>query len=205
MSNKLFAWCKASSCHHGAYEKMERAASLSNIYGHVLSSSCVSNFLSTFCSGANPPNQCHWKTSRWKMEASRRQPACESEPAGGGTQQATGSRREQEANRRKSTGGRRMPAGDSRQARERTDKLDRCGSQQATASRREKEASRWKPAGGRWKPAGDSHHTRVDMLEVEANRQQPVGGSRKPAGESQQVEDGCQQATASSRERERTS
>ena len=36
---------------------------------------------------------------------------------------------------------------------------------------------------------------------VEANRQQPVGGSRKPAGESQQVEDGCQQATASRRER----
>ena len=33
------------------------------------------------------------------------------------------------------------------------------------------------------------------------NRQQPVGGSRKPAGESQQVEDGCQQATASRRER----
>ena len=30
-----------------------------------------------------------------------------------------------------------MPAGDSQQARERTDKLDRCGSQQATASRRE--------------------------------------------------------------------
>ena len=59
MSNKLLAWCKASSCHHGAYEKMERAASLSNIYGHVLSSSCVSNFLSTFCSGANPPKQCH--------------------------------------------------------------------------------------------------------------------------------------------------
>ena len=118
MSNKLLAWCKASSCHHGAYEKMERAASLSNIYGHVLSSSCVSNFLSTFCSGANPPNQCHWKTSRWKMEASRRQPACESEPAGGGTQQATGSRREQEANRRKSTGG---------------------GCQQATAGRRERE------------------------------------------------------------------
>ena len=36
---------------------------------------------------------------------------------------------------------------------------------------------------------------------VEVNRQQPVGGSRKPAGESQQVEDGCQQATASRRER----
>ena len=33
--------------------------------------------------------------------------------------------------------GRWMPAGDSQQARERTDKLDRCGSQQATASRRE--------------------------------------------------------------------
>ena len=65
-----------------------------------------------------------------------------------------------------------MPAGDSRQARERTDKLDRCGSQQATASRREKEASRWKPAGGRWKPAGDSQHTRVDMLEVEAGNSQ---------------------------------
>ena len=41
-------------------EKMERAASLSNIYGHVLSSSCLSNFLSTFCSGANPPKQ--WAT-----------------------------------------------------------------------------------------------------------------------------------------------
>ena len=48
MSNKLLAWCKASSCHHGAYEKMERAASLSNIYGHVLSSSCVSNFCQLF-------------------------------------------------------------------------------------------------------------------------------------------------------------
>ena len=36
---------------------------------------------------------------------------------------------------------------------------------------------------------------------VEVNRQQPVGGSRMPAGESQQVEDGCQQATASRRER----
>ena len=40
---------------------------------------------------------------------------------------------------------------------------------------------------------------------VEANRQQPVGGSRKPSGESQQVEDGCQQAIASRREREQTS
>ena len=38
-----------------------------------------------------------------------------------------------------------MPAGDSQQARERTDNLDRCGSQQATASRREKEASRLDP------------------------------------------------------------
>ena len=34
----------------------------------------------------------------------------------------------------------RQPAGDSQQARERMDKLDRCGSQQATASRREKGA-----------------------------------------------------------------
>ena len=102
------------------------------------------------------------KASRWKMEASRRQPACESEPAGGGTQQATASRREQEASRRKSTGGRRMPATTgSQQARERTDKLDRCGSQQATASRREKEASRWKPAGGRWKPAGGCPRRRL--------------------------------------------
>ena len=41
-------------------EKMERAASLSNIYGHVLSSSCLSNCLSTFCSGANPSKQ--WAT-----------------------------------------------------------------------------------------------------------------------------------------------
>ena len=120
---------------------------------------------------------------RWKMQASRRQPACESGHARGGRQQA---------------GGRWMPAGDSQQAGERTDKLDRYGSQQATASRREKEASRWKPA-------GDSQHTRMDMLEVEANRQQPVGGSRKPAGESQQVEDGCRQATSSRREREQPS
>ena len=37
-----------------------------------------------------------------------------------------------------------MPAGDSQQARDRTDKLDRCGSQQATANRREMEASKWK-------------------------------------------------------------
>ena len=72
------------------------------------------------------------KASRWKMEAaSRRQPACESEPAGGGTQQATASRREQEASRRKSAGGRWMPAGDSQQARE-----------NRQANQREQEASR---------------------------------------------------------------
>ena len=67
-----------------------------------------------------------------------------------------------------------MPAGDSQQARDRTDKLDRCGSQQATASRREKEASRWKPAGGRWKPAGDSqqqHH------QQQPQTSQPFGSS----------------------------
>ena len=86
------------------------------------------------------------KASRWKMEAaSRRQPACESEPAGGGTQQATASRREQEASRRKSAGGRWMPAGDSEQARE-----------NRQAKQREQEASRRKSAGGRWMPAGDS-------------------------------------------------
>ena len=65
------------------------------------------------------------KASRWKMEASRRQPACESEPAGGGTQQATASRREQEASRRKSTGGRRMPAGDRQPAGERENRQAR--------------------------------------------------------------------------------
>ena len=37
----------------------------------------------------------------------------------------------------------------SQQARERTDKLDRCGSPQATGSRREKEASRVEAS--RWK------------------------------------------------------
>ena len=46
-----------------------------------------------------------------------------------------------------------MPAGDNQQARERTDKLDRCGSQQATASKREKEASRWKMEATRGLPA----------------------------------------------------
>ena len=35
MSNKLFAWCKASSCHHGAY---------------FLFGSKPANFLCTFCS-----------------------------------------------------------------------------------------------------------------------------------------------------------
>ena len=57
--------------------------------------------------------------------ASRRQPACESEPAGGGTQQATASRREQEASRRKSTGGRWMSAGDREPAGERENRQAR--------------------------------------------------------------------------------
>ena len=100
-----------------------------------------------------------------------RKPAGESQQVEDGCQQATASRRDRTD---KLTRESRKPAGASQQvdggcqqatasqqARERTDKLDRCGSQQATASRREKEASRWKPAGGRWKPAGDSqqqHH-----------------------------------------------
>ena len=123
------------------------------------------------------------KASRWKMEAaSRRQPACESEPAGGGTQQATASRREQEASRR-------QPAYESGHA--------RGGSQQATASRREQEASRRKPqVEDGCQQATASRRERTDKLTRE---------SRKPAGASQQVEGGCQQATASRREREQTS
>ena len=95
------------------------------------------------------------------MEANRQQPvggsrkpAGESQQVEDGCQQATASRRERTD---KLTRESRKPAGASQQveggcqqatasqqARERTDKLDRCGSQQATASRREKEASRWK-------------------------------------------------------------
>ena len=115
------------------------------------------------------------KASRWKMEAaSRRQPACESEPAGGGTQQATASRREQEASRR-------QPAYESGHA--------RGGSQQATASRREQEASRRKSAGGRWMPAGDSEQARenrqANQREQEASRRKSAGGRWMPAGDSQ--------------------
>ena len=117
------------------------------------------------------------KASRWKMEAaSRRQPACESEPAGGGTQQATASRLEQEASRR-------QPAYESGHA--------RGGSQQATASRREQEASRRMSAGGRWMPAGDSEQARenrqANQREQEASRRKSAGGRRMPAGDSQQA------------------
>ena len=124
------------------------------------------------------------KASRWKMEAaSRRQPACESEPAGGGTQQATASRREPEASRR-------QPAYESGHA--------RGGSQRATASRREQEASRRKSAGGRWMPAGDSQQARenrqANQREQEASRRKSAGGRWMPAGDRQQA-----------REREQTS
>ena len=100
-----------------------------------------------------------------------RKPAGESQQVEDGCQQATASRRERTD---KLTRESRKPAGASQQveggcqqatasqqARDRTDKLDRCGSQQATASRREKEASRWKPAGGRWKPAGGCPRRRL--------------------------------------------
>ena len=158
---------------------MERAASLSNIYGHVLS--CCQLFVreqthqsSVMCGCTRNGATCEIarikkqkvKASRWKMEASRRQPACESEPAGGGTQQATASRREQEASRR-------QPAYESGHA--------RGGSQQATASRREQEASRRKSAGGRWMPAGDSEQARenrqANQREQEASRWKPLGMS----------------------------
>ena len=63
-----------------------------------------------------------------------------------------------------------MPAGDSQQAGERTEKLARGGSQQATASRREQEASRRKSAGGRWMTAGDSEEARERKTKPDSYR-----------------------------------
>ena len=122
MSNKLLAWCKASSCHHGAYEKMERVASLSNIYGHVLSSSCVSNFLLTFVreqthqiSVIGKPAGGRWKLAGDSQHARVNQ--LEVEPnrqqAVGGSKKPTG------ASQREADASRRQPAGEreNRQAR----------------------------------------------------------------------------------------